>query len=501
MIAGDRPYRAMDKKSYCNIMKIVLFLSLTLGMLSGILRIFNYKETGGGGGWQRFYQMDEECADVFFFGSSHAHCTIDHGILWEDYGLAGYTLSAGSQMIDSTCYFIKETLRTKKPKVIVVEMLGITGGEIVNSDADIYRNVLGMKWSANYGEYMKYLSENMNMGRQQEQEIYFKIPVVHSRYAELTRNDFEDSIPFMVGYRGSYERESFEKPEINGIKETADLNPQRLEMLKEIIDTANAHHVPVVLFASPFVLSAEKQMQFNAVEAFARQQGVPFINYNNLYDEIAIDFETDFRDMEHVNNYGAAKVTRHMAEYLKENYEIADRRGSKGYELWEDNALYLRNKVLAHKLEQAQDIHEYLEIISGMEDGQTVILALTGNYKVLGEVYLDGLAKLGINKEEYEAGGVWIFKDRKRELYFPGSGYYYCMNTDNDEIHVESVIQEAEGELKEKARILIGGKDYAMVENGVNIVVYNETVSQLIDAAGDNVYLGLEMEHCDKEEE
>lgn len=66
MIAGDRPYRAMDKKSYCNIVKIVLFLSLTLGMLSGILRIFNYKETGGGGGWQRFYQMDEECADVFF---------------------------------------------------------------------------------------------------------------------------------------------------------------------------------------------------------------------------------------------------------------------------------------------------------------------------------------------------------------------------------------------------------------------------------------------------
>ena len=62
-------------------------------------------------------------------------------------------------------------------------------------------------------------------------------------------------------------------------------------------------------------------------------------------------------------------------------------------------------------------------------------------------------------------------------------------------------MMEAEGELKEKARILIGGKDYAMVENGVNIVVYNETVSQLIDAAGDNVYLGLEMEHCDKEEE
>ena len=40
-----------------------------------------------------------------------------------------------------------------------------------------------------------------------------------------------------------------------------------------------------------------------------------------------------------------------------------------------------------------------------------------------------------------------------------------------------------------------------MVENGVNIVVYNETVRQLIDAAGDDVYLGLEMEHCDKEEE
>lgn len=491
----------MEKKSYYNIIKIVLFLLLTIGMLYGILKIFNYKETGGGGGWQRFYKLDEESADVFFFGSSHAHCTIDHGLLWEDYGMAGYTLSAGSQMIDSTCYFVKETLRTKKPKVIVVEMLGMTGGELVNSNTDIYRNVLGMKWSANYEEYMEYLSGNMNMERQQELEIYFKIPVVHSRYAELTRSDFEDRLPFLAGYRGSYERESFEKPEIGGIKEIADLDSQKVGMLQEIIDTANEYHVPVVLFASPFVVSAEKQMQFNAVEAFARQQGVPFINYNNLYDEIGIDFESDFRDTEHVNNYGAAKVTKHMAEYLKENYEIADRRGDKEYELWDDNALYLRNKALAHQLEQAQDINEYLEIISRMKDGQTVFLTLTGNYKVLGDVYLAGLEDLGISKNEYENGGIWIFKDGKRELYFPGSGYYYCINTDNDEIHVESSKYEAEGEIQEETHILIEGKDYIMVENGVNIVVYNESIRQLIDAAGDDVYLGLEMEHCEKEEE
>ena len=99
-----------NKKIGLYVIKIVAFFLLLSFLLKGIFSVFMYKDMGGGGGWQRFYQAKDNSIDVLFFGSSHAHCTVDHRILWEDYGIAGYTISAGSQNIDSTYYFTDESV-------------------------------------------------------------------------------------------------------------------------------------------------------------------------------------------------------------------------------------------------------------------------------------------------------------------------------------------------------------------------------------------------------
>ena len=486
----------MERSTYRNLLKTVLFTLLVIIMLLGILHVVNYKSTGGGGGFQRFYQKKSNSIDVMFFGSSHAHCTIDHGYLWDEYGMAGYTLSAGGQRLDSTYYFIKEALRTQTPRVIVVEMLGATGNEIQNTDTDVYRNALSMRWSDNSVEYMNYLADSMQMDKTGREELFTKIPIVHSRYRELEQSDFVDRIPFMVGYRGSYERAPIERPDVAGDKEILSLTEEKIPILQNIIDEAKAKGVEVVFFASPFRLSQEQQEQFNAVEEFAAAQNIPFINYNKLYDEIDLDFERDFRDSEHVNNYGAVKVTRHLAEFLKENYEIPDRRGEADYQLWEDNALYLSNKVLRHELEETTDVNTYLEYLAGNGKEKTILVALTGNYNALGEVYLEKLLQLGVTAEEYAAGGVFLFRGGEREAFLPGKEYNRCFTTPGGEIHVESSVTTTEdGEETQKLKLLINGQDYVMVENGVNIIVYEESIDQVIDAAGDDVYLGLELAH------
>lgn len=491
----------MKRDIYLNSIKIILFGALAVFMLKGILEVFNYKNTGGGGGWQHFYQMDNDSIDVIFFGSSHAHCTIDHGYLWDNYGMAGYTLSAGDQQLDSTCYFVKEALRIKKPQVIAVEMLGAVMGEFDNTDTDIYRNSLGMKWSGNLAQYVNYLAESMELDNSRKNEILAKIPVIHSRYKELDRADFEDDIPFMVGYRGSYEVVPLERPVEETGGENAGLSEEKQKTLQEIIDEAQKSGVGIVFFAAPFAVSQDQQRGFEAVEEFARTQGVPFINYNKLYDEIGIDFQADFRDDGHVNNYGAAKVTAHLASFLKDNYALPDRRGEQGYQIWEDNSLYLRNKALGHELGNAADVNEYLELLAEIKDEKTIIIALTGNYRAFGDVYLDRLMRLGITEEEYLSGGVFLLKGGERLTWLPGKEYNECFAVKNGEIHVESSAYLAEdGTERQNVKLLVGSTDYFMVENGVNLVVYEESIDQVIDAAGDDVYLGLELIHNEKQE-
>lgn len=134
----------MKKKNDRNLIKIIGFLLVVCIVLGKTTSVLNYKDTGGGGGWQRFYEMPQKTADVMFFGSSHAHCTVDHSLLWDQYGIAGYTLSAGSQRLDSTYYFLKEAIRVQKPKIAVVEVWGTVLDGMEYSEEAIYRNTLGM---------------------------------------------------------------------------------------------------------------------------------------------------------------------------------------------------------------------------------------------------------------------------------------------------------------------------------------------------------------------
>jgi len=117
-------------------------------------------------------------------------------------------------------------------------------------------------------------------------------------------------------------------------------------------------------------------------------------------------------------------------------------------------------------------------------------------------VYLDNLTKLGITPDEYTQGGVWIFKNRNRILYLPGKEYKECIKTRAGEISLQSSVYTAEDEtIKENVQLLLNGEDYYQAENGVNIIVYNEGLNQLIDAAADDIYLGLELVHCEEPEE
>lgn len=465
----------LKKRRLGNLIKIASFAAGILLLLAMIFPIFNYKNMGGGGGFTRLYESPSESIDAMFFGSSRAHCTIDHGYLWEQYGIAGFTLSAGSQQLDSTYYCLQEALRCQSPKVVFVEISQINNGTIQNSEVDVYRNYLGMRFSKVSLSFAKYLAAQMEMSREEMQELILKFPIIHSRYRELEKADFQDPIPFMRGYRGSFEVVAFDKPAET--QQTMEISEDNRELIEKIITLTKEKDVSLVLFASPYVVSEEDQMRINEVEVLAAQYGIPLINFNHLYEEIGLDYARDFRDESHVNNYGAEKVTEYLAQYMKINYDMEDHRGDETYLFWEQNAEYLRGKDFQHELEQSADLNEYLEKLSMNED-YLVLIQFVGNYQALGDVYLEGLAQVGLTEADYQSGGNYVLFNGNKLSELPETIY---IDSDHS--------------------IWIQGKEYQTgIENGVNIVVYHEELQQIIDVAGDDIYLGLELSHMKLEE-
>lgn len=482
------------KKIVKNIIKIVVFCIIFVTISHSLLTVFNTKEMRM---LDRFYKTKEGAIDVLFSGNSHAHCNIDQRILWENYGIAGYTLSCGNQMLDSSYYYIREAVTRKHPKVVVLELYGVTFENVKNTEASIYNNSLPMIWSRNFFEYIECLADDVQMDATWEEQIILKDPIVHSRYKELSRSDFVDGIPFLKGYRGSYEHEEHEKNDNAKTDEMMDLIPRTEEMLLKIIQFTKENNVQLVLIKTPYCVDRESQMRLNRVGEIAKENDILFLDYNKLYDEIDFDFSTDMRDTGHLNNYGAEKVTKHLGQYLKDHCDITDRRGEVGYESWDKNAYYLDNKDICHTLHQAGNINEYLQILNENKKNQTIILALTGNYNAQGSIYLSDILSLGITEEEYLQGGCFIIHDGQITNRYLGKDYNDCIPVSGGEIHVES--QHCGDE--ETSNIIIGNEEQRLVDNGVNIVVYNEELKQLIDVAAVDIFAGTEMQYKELDED
>ena len=190
----------VKKKVLIEILSVLIILSLAL---SHMLSIFYYTDISGGG-FRNFYATKKDSIDVMIYGSSHAACTVDNNLLWEKAGISSFTLSSGSQPLESTYYYMKESFKYQKPKVAFVETLQ-ANNQSLNDDGTyqsdmgtLYRSDLGMKWSLTYAEMIRAQSKlygldtnrnyrnvetNKVYGGDELMELGFYDPIIRNDYA------------------------------------------------------------------------------------------------------------------------------------------------------------------------------------------------------------------------------------------------------------------------------------------------------------------------------
>ena len=73
----------------------------------------------------------------------------------------------------------------------------------------------------------------------------------------------------------------------------------------------------------------------NALELWAAEHDVAYLDLNLQSDAIGIDWSTDSKDGgDHLNASGAEKFSRYMSVILDEEYDLPDHRGDPAYETW-----------------------------------------------------------------------------------------------------------------------------------------------------------------------
>ncbi len=310
-----------------------------------------------------FYAQEENTLDVIMIGSSPVYPFYSAPKLWGELGITCYPLSSHVQRPSAALPLLKEAYKTQKPEVVVFEMRMYTmeDGDMENNMAYARGVTDNMKYSLNRIYAVNRLVSDVS----ERYTYYFDIFKYHSNWKTIVLPEqlacfkYEKPHPLM-GFVikdevGPLEEERI--PDCMGLAGKTPIPTEQEERLYELLDYLKEQNQQALFIVSPYRIEPKEQEMYNYMRPIIQSYGYDFVNMNEYYAEIGIDFTTDYYDYGgHVNTLGAEKCTAYLGKLL-EQFQISDKRGEEGYESWEQAyELYLEKK------EQALDtIYEHIE--------------------------------------------------------------------------------------------------------------------------------------------
>lgn len=311
--------------------------------------------------WDGFYEKDEDTIDMLFIGTSVVHTGVDVNYLYHEYGFTSYDLSADQMASPNIYYFLKEAVKYQSPQVIFVDVHSLSHADDPYS-VSLHYSFDYMKQGLNRIQAICEHPASLRSGN------LFPFIEYHTRWEELGEMDFrymfQDKENMLNGYliymlsNNSAVPTSYEKTD-QTLAELEYIYTE--ENLDKIVSFCREKGMECVLFRTPQSYSETQAQYCNAIEKYASDNNIEFWNFNDYYDEIGIDFSTDFVDGQHLNLTGSRKFTAFLGKWISESFEYTDHRGTKGYEEWNTAYDYENYLIHAYEIRHYTTAQQYLD--------------------------------------------------------------------------------------------------------------------------------------------
>jgi hypothetical protein len=465
-----------------NVLKSITFLIILAFVMCIFLNIFSFKYSIGTYNFDSYYSEKENSIDVLLLGSSHTFNGLDPSILWSKEGIASFCLASSGQPIWDSYYYLKEALKYQKPKVVILDVYTTAYlNSEYNAEETTIKGNFGMRLSKNK-------IDSLITGNDKSLFIDYLLqyPLFHKRYDEITENDFEKfsdkyTYQYFKGFGNEFNVAKLEKPDnISNITETGDLYPKNEEYLMKIINYCKEMNVNLILTAIPYQVTADEQKKINRIAQIAQENSVNFIDFNHMYDEVGIDFSTDFKNKGHLNYSGSNKVSAWFADYLKQTYALPDRRGQSEYSSWDENLERMNRRKYNNQIANIKDIKEYLSSLNS--NGYFYVLNYDKNdlNSILDTDTENSLLKLGMNKDTLSTSGTTVLDNGKIVYNINENNFLWHSAVGNSDITIK---ESNNGSDNNTYSIYINANSTKSSNKGMlNIWVYDKLMNVKVDS-------------------
>lgn len=274
-----------------------------------------------------FYKLKRNSVDVLILGSSHLADGLIPQEIYDGSGITSYNLSFEQESSMLGYYLLLEALQYQNPQAVIVDLCQAYrySDHAINMWGELWRKPMdSMRISGVKKSLIDDLYERGDID--EKTSYYFPLIRYHSRWKELTSEDFEqlfwkDHYELMGYYPMYYENISgFEPLELTGSTEVDPIDPVMHEYYVKIGDICRERGIKLILMATPE--KSIDEAEHNAYAALADETDSYLLDMaeKSVYDSVGIiEPEESFLkpdDDAHMNIGAAVKTSRMVGDLL-----------------------------------------------------------------------------------------------------------------------------------------------------------------------------------------
>ena len=141
-------------------------------------------------------------------------------------------------------------------------------------------------------------------------------------------------------------------------------------------------NIPLLILSVPHWPSGEWLALEAQAHLLAEEAGVDYLDMDTIIQECGFDFQTDMADFDHTNEKGAQKVTDYLGAYLKEHYDLPDRREDTDprYDPWKKRPYQYHAYTAARYMHGAKELDEWAAMAESLTQDYVTIFACSQAY-------------------------------------------------------------------------------------------------------------------------
>ena len=115
--------------------------------------------------------------------------------------------------------------------------------------------------------------------------------------------------------------------------------------IKIINEYCKRNDIKMILMSVPSTVNWN-YAKHNAVEKFANEEQIEYVDFNIVADEIGIDWNNDTLDGgDHMNYFGSLKLTEYFGKYLEDKKLLESHKDDEYYNKWNEDYLKYQKEV------------------------------------------------------------------------------------------------------------------------------------------------------------